>query len=168
MGLSRPTWKSWRSTPCQRRRSSTVSEPTCLRDCRGTWLDTDTGKLLTAWMTFLSFVYFLSTASMFLLRGRVKGCFWLVVHEFLKATSLTVQLNPVPPLRLAKLIQVDLWSGSLPVQVRVHRHGSSGPAADGLPLSEHQPVCGKFSWNGAQAAEVWQTQPADPWNQLCE
>lgn len=44
MGLSRPTWKSWHSTPCQLRRNSTVSEPTCLRDCQGMWLDTDTGK----------------------------------------------------------------------------------------------------------------------------
>ncbi|MEQ2207858.1 hypothetical protein XENOCAPTIV_019837, partial [Xenoophorus captivus] len=52
--------------------------------------------------------------------------------------------------------------------VRVYSHGSPGPAADGLPLSEHQPVCGELSEDGAQAAGVRQTQPADPRNQLCE
>lgn len=50
----------------------------------------------------------------------------------------------------------------------MHSHGSPGPAADGLPLSEHQPVCGEFPQDGAQAAGVRQTQSADPRNQLCE
>ncbi len=54
------------------------------------------------------------------------------------------------------------------LQVCVHSHGSPGPAADGLPLSEHQPVCGEFPQDGAQAAGIRQTQPADPRNQLCE
>lgn len=55
-----------------------------------------------------------------------------------------------------------------PLQVCVHSHGSPGPAADGLPLPEHQPVCGEFPQDGAQAVGVRQTQPADPRNQLCE
>lgn len=50
----------------------------------------------------------------------------------------------------------------------MHSHGSPGPAADGLPLSEHQPVCGEFPQDGAQAARVRQTQPADLRDQLCE
>lgn len=50
----------------------------------------------------------------------------------------------------------------------MYSHGSPGPAADGLPLSEHQPVCGEFPQDGAQAARVRQTQPPDPRNQLCE
>lgn len=52
------------------------------------------------------------------------------------------------------------------LQLCVHSHGSPGPVADGLPLSEHQPVCGEFPQDGAQAARVRQTQPADPRNQL--
>ena len=43
---------------------------------------------------------------------------------------------------------------SLSLQVCVHSHGSSGPAADGLPLSEHQPVRGELPEDGAQAAGV--------------
>lgn len=50
----------------------------------------------------------------------------------------------------------------------MHRHGGLGPAADGVPLPEHQPVRGELSKDGAQAAGVRQTLPADPWNQLCE
>lgn len=41
-----------------------------------------------------------------------------------------------------------------PMQLRVHCHGSPGPAADGLSLPEHQPVCGELSEDGAQAARV--------------
>lgn len=55
-----------------------------------------------------------------------------------------------------------------PPQVRVHRHGGPGPAVDGLPLSEHQPVCGEFPQDGAKAAGVGQTKPADPRDKLCE
>lgn len=44
MGWWKPTWRSWHSMPCQLPRSSTVSEPTCLRDCQGMWPDTDTGE----------------------------------------------------------------------------------------------------------------------------
>lgn len=42
------------------------------------------------------------------------------------------------------LIHTSLCLSS-PLQVCVHSHGSPGPAADGLPLSEHQPVCGELS-----------------------
>lgn len=58
MGLWRPTWRSWHSTPCRLRRNSTVSEPTCLRDCRGMWPGTDTGKHFQSvwvWKTFFFF-----------------------------------------------------------------------------------------------------------------
>lgn len=57
---------------------------------------------------------------------------------------------------------------SPPPKVCVHRHGGPGSAADGLPLSEHQPVCGEFPQDGAKAAGVRQTQPADPRDKLCE
>lgn len=70
--------------------------------------------------------------------------------------------------RVSGLIQMFLVSLSSPRQVCVHCHGSPGPAADGLPLSEHQPVCGEFPQDGAQTAGVRQTKPADPRNQLCE
>lgn len=56
----------------------------------------------------------------------------------------------------------------LTFQLCVHCHGSPGPASDGLPLSEHQPVCGEFPEDGAKAAGVRQTQSADPRNQLGE
>lgn len=36
----------------------------------------------------------------------------------------------------------------------MHSHGGSRSAPDGLPLSEHQPVCGEFPQNGAKAAGV--------------
>lgn len=65
----------------------------------------------------------------------------------------------------------DVSSSSLlllPPQVRVHRHGGPGPAFDGLPLSEHQPVCGEFPQDGAKAAGVGQAEPADPRDKLCE
>lgn len=55
-----------------------------------------------------------------------------------------------------------------PLQVCVHSNGSAGPATDGLPLSEHQPLRGEFPQDGAQAARVGQAQPADPRDQLCE
>lgn len=50
----------------------------------------------------------------------------------------------------------------------MHSHGSPGPAADGMSLPKHQPVCGELSEDGAQASGVRQTQPADPRNQLSE
>lgn len=55
-----------------------------------------------------------------------------------------------------------------PVQVCVYSNGGLGPAVDGLPLPEHQSVCGEFPEDGAEAAGVRQTQPADPGNQLSE
>lgn len=39
-------------------------------------------------------------------------------------------------------------------QLRVYSHGGPGPAADGLPLSEHQPVCGELPQDGSQAPGV--------------
>lgn len=66
------------------------------------------------------------------------------------------------------VILMPLCLSPPPPQVCVHSNGSPGPAADGLPLSEHQPVCGEFPEDGAKAARVRQTQPPDPWNQLCE
>lgn len=51
---------------------------------------------------------------------------------------------------------------SLLIQVCVHSHGGSRPAADGLPLPKHQSVCGELSKNGAQTSGVGQTQPPDP------
>lgn len=35
-------------------------------------------------------------------------------------------------------------------QVRVYCDGSPRPAANGLPLSEYQPVCGEFPEDGAK------------------
>lgn len=72
---------------------------------------------------------------------------------------------PCCPKRCHPDVSVSLFP---PIQVCVHSHGSPGPAAHGLPLSEHQPVCGEFSKDGAQAARVRKIQPADPRNQLCE
>lgn len=54
----------------------------------------------------------------------------------------------------------------LVVQVRGDRHGGSGPAADGLSLSEHQTLRGEFPAHGGQAAGVQRTGPAGPGNQL--
>lgn len=96
-----------------------------------------------------------------------------------------VQLNmlsmPVSRVCLGKLIlfwflagidyiylQGDSLFSLLPFQVCVHSHGSPGPAADGMSLPKHQPVCGELSEDGAQASGVRQTQPADPRNQLSE
>lgn len=53
-------------------------------------------------------------------------------------------------------------------QVRGDRHGGLGPAADGLPLPEHQALCGEFPAHGGQAAGVQGTRPAGPGNQLGE
>lgn len=52
------------------------------------------------------------------------------------------------------------------MQVRGDRHGGSGPAADGLSLSEHQTLCGELPAHGGQTAGVQRTGPAGPWNQL--
>lgn len=51
-------------------------------------------------------------------------------------------------------------------QLRLHRDGSAGPAVDGLPLPEHQLVCGELPQDGPQAAGVRQTQSADSGNQF--
>lgn len=45
--------------------------------------------------------------------------------------------------------------------------GSPRPAANGLPLSEYQPVCGEFPEDGAETPGGRQTQPANPGNKLC-
>lgn len=50
----------------------------------------------------------------------------------------------------------------------MHSYGSPGPAADGVSLSEHQPVCGKFPQDGAQAAGIRQTKPADSRDKFSE
>lgn len=50
----------------------------------------------------------------------------------------------------------------------MHRHGGSGPAADGVPLPEHQPVRRELPQDGGQAAGVGEAQPANPGNQLRE
>lgn len=44
--------------------------------------------------------------------------------------------------------------------------GSPRPAANGLPLSEYQPVRGEFSEDGAETPGGRQTQPANPGNKL--
>lgn len=51
-------------------------------------------------------------------------------------------------------------------QVCGDRHGGSGPAADGLSLSEHQTLRGEFPAHGGQAAGVQRTGPAGPGDQL--
>lgn len=48
----------------------------------------------------------------------------------------------------------------------MHCHGGAGPAAHGLPLPEHQPLCGELPQDGGQAAGVREAQPADPRHQL--
>ncbi len=45
-------------------------------------------------------------------------------------------------------------------------HGGSGPAADGLSLSEHQTLRGEFPAHGGQAAGVQRTRPAGAGDQL--
>ncbi len=52
------------------------------------------------------------------------------------------------------------------MQVCGDSHGGSGPAADGLSLSEHQTLRGEFSTHGGQTAGVQRTRPAGPGNQL--
>lgn len=52
------------------------------------------------------------------------------------------------------------------VQVRGDSHGGSGPAADGLPLSEHQTLRGEFPAHGGQAAGVQRAGPAGSGDQL--
>jgi len=89
-------------------------------------------------------------------------CCWI----FRKCTYFIMHIRyPCCPKRCHPDVSVSLFP---PIQVCVHSHGSPGPAAHGLPLSEHQPVCGEFSKDGAQAARVRKIQPTDPRNQLCE
>lgn len=54
----------------------------------------------------------------------------------------------------------------LAVQVCVHCHGGTGPVAGVLPRSLPQPVCGELSQDGAKAAWVFWTRPADHCNIL--
>lgn len=54
------------------------------------------------------------------------------------------------------------------LQVRGDCHGGPGPAADGLPLPEHQALRGELPTHGGQAAGVQGTGPAGPGNQLSE
>lgn len=48
------------------------------------------------------------------------------------------------------------------------RHGGPGSATDGLPLSEHQTLCGELPAHGGKAAGVQRTGPAGSGNQLGE
>lgn len=52
------------------------------------------------------------------------------------------------------------------MQIRGDSHGGSGPATDGLSLSEHQTICGEFPAHGGQAAGVQGARSAGPGNQL--
>lgn len=48
------------------------------------------------------------------------------------------------------LLLLPVFSVCLSLQVCVYCDGSPRPAANGLPLSEYQPVCGEFPEDGAK------------------
>lgn len=50
----------------------------------------------------------------------------------------------------------------------MHCNGSLGSTINGLPLPEHQPLCGEFLEDGGQAAGIGEARPADSRHQLCK